>query len=328
LIVIFHLRVVFYGLELIHINNNHKDKGQQVNGCKELSENGYETRRIMKPPPKDQCIVLPLRQKIRPEFDGVGLALHFLLGNVLVLHTGLKEMWFGWRVKKIFKEPETFRRYCRETETDLDLSQAAHLQKIRLWLHGDITDRSAELQLFDEQAPGKRQSAPVHLKFSIEDDLIEFRTLFLDWLASIRWPMPKDQVQAALWPERISHEGLDAVGRSLEELYLYSYDAKGPLDMAPFKMAVDRAPRSFMALDLYGWAFYRNRNYKAAHDAFLASLAINPAGAGAMSGLMWCGVYTKDLEEAMFWSGRKADVCGRDVEAARAAGRRRYEKVN
>jgi hypothetical protein len=83
-----------------------------------------------------------------------------------------------------------------------------------------------------------------------------------------------------------------------------------------------------MAQDLYGWALYRNKQYARAKAAFLTSLAINPAGAGAMSGLMWCGVYGQDLEEAMFWSGRKADVCRQDVPAAREAGRRRYRKVN
>ena len=59
-------------------------------------------------PPTDQCIVLPLRTESHDSFDGTGLALHFLLGNVLVLHTGLKEMWFGWRVKKIFAQQQDF----------------------------------------------------------------------------------------------------------------------------------------------------------------------------------------------------------------------------
>ena len=56
--------------------------------------------------PTDQCIVLPFRAENRHPFNGTGLSLHFLVGNVLALHTGLKEMWFGWRVKKIF--PETY----------------------------------------------------------------------------------------------------------------------------------------------------------------------------------------------------------------------------
>jgi Pyruvate/2-oxoacid:ferredoxin oxidoreductase gamma subunit len=122
---------------------------------------------------------------------------------------------------------------------------------------------------------------------------------------------------------------LDAVGQALEGFYIYSaYGGDGPLDVSPFKLAVTMAPESFMAQDLYGWALYRSQDYKAARGAFLTSLRINPAGAGAMSGLMWCGVYGKDLEETMFWSGRKADICHQDIQAAREAGRRRYEKAN
>jgi hypothetical protein len=282
----------------------------------------------MAPAPTDQCIVLPFRPSKQQPFDGTGLALHFLLGNVLVLHTGLKEMWFGWRVKKIFPEMDRFQAYCRDTSVKLDLAQASRSQKIRFWCYGDFTDRSVRLHFFDGQASDAGEAA-VDLLISIDDGLVGFRSLFMDWLASSGRPMPAGQVQAALWEEKIDHHGLDAVGRALKAFYIYSaYGHGGSLNVAPFTKAVDLAPQSFMAQDLHGWALYRNQKYTAAKIAFLKSLRINPAGAGAMSGLMWCGVYAKDLEEAMYWSGRKADVCGRDVVAAREAGRRRYEKVN
>lgn len=281
----------------------------------------------MKQASADQCIVLPFRPEIPQQFNGVGLALHFLVGNVLVLHTGFKEMWFGWRVKNIFPTRPLFQRYCREIDAPLDLVQSARSQKIRFWIHGSYKDHSASLYFFDNNVADSNKP-PLQLTVSLTDNLIGFREQLLRWLAFMDYRMPQDQHRAALWPEKIDREGLDAVGRSLENVYLYSYGGEGPLDMASFKKAVAMAPKSFMAQDLYGWALYRNRRYKAAHDAFLSSLAINPAGAGAMSGLMWCGVYMKDLEEAMFWSGRKADVCGKDIEAARAAGRRKYEKAN
>jgi len=47
-------------------------------------------------------MVFPLQPEKGRVFSGVGLGVHFLLGNVMALHTGLKELWFGWRVKKIF----------------------------------------------------------------------------------------------------------------------------------------------------------------------------------------------------------------------------------
>jgi hypothetical protein len=278
--------------------------------------------------PTDQCIVLPFRPGTPQAFNGTGLALHFLVGNVLVLHTGLKEMWFGWRVKKIFPEKASFEHYCRHAVKKLDLVQVSRSQKVRFWLYGSYADTSIKLHFFDGETP-EAAHPPVDLAITLDDRLIGFRSQLIQWLASLGHPMPADQTKAALWPEKISRDGLDAVGRALEIFYVYSaYGGDGPLAVAPFKKAAAAAPESFMAQDLFGWALYRNRNYKAARGAFLTSLSINPAGAGAMSGMMWCGVYGKDLEEALFWSGRKADVCHQDVQAAREAGRKRYAKVN
>ena len=278
--------------------------------------------------PADQCIVLPFRAANRQPFNGTGLALHFLLGNVLVLHTGLKEMWFGWRVKKIFPEQKMLQDYCRDPEIRLDLVQASLSQKVRFWIYGTYTEDTVSASLFDAQSPEKTMPS-TEPPISVDDGLIRFRSQFIQWLASPGLAMEPAQTQAALWTETIGRKGLDAVGRALERFYIYSsYGGDSTLDLAPFEKAAASAPDSFMAQDLYGWALYRKKKYTMAKIAFLKSLRVNPAGAGAMSGLMWCGVYAKDLEEAMFWSGRKADACRQDVAAAREAGRRRYEKAN
>jgi len=277
--------------------------------------------------PIDRCIVLPLRPANQDDFDGSGLALHFLLGNVLVLHSGFKEMWFGWRAKKIFPQPQMLKRYCRHTGEQLDLTEVSRVQKIRFWIYGSYTGPTVSLHVFDAQAHQNPISS-IDLTISTDDGLVRFRSQFIQWLAALKHPMDQTQAQAALWPESIERVGLDAVGRALEQFYIYGYGSNESLDIAPFEKAAAVSPDSFMAQDLYGWALYRNREYISAKIAFLKSLRINPAGAGAMSGLMWCGVYGKDLEEALYWSARKADVCGQDVNAAREKGRRRYEKVN
>jgi len=282
----------------------------------------------MTPSPSDQCIVLPFRAKHRQPLDGVGLALHFLIGNVLVLHTGFKEMWFGWRVKKLFADKAALQDYCRNPAVQMDLVHASQAQRIRFWLYGTFTDSSVSLYFFDGQAPDK-MGLPVELPITTEDGLVGFRTRFIGWLASVGRPLPERQREPSLWFETADRKGLDAVGRALEGFYIYSaFGGDGPLPRRPFEKAVAAAPHSFMAQDLYGWSLYRNQEYIQAKIAFLKSLRINPAGAGAMSGLMWCGVYRKDLEEALYWSGRKADVCGQDVQAARESARRRYEKAN
>lgn len=282
----------------------------------------------MKSSPTDQCIVLPFRPQTPQRFTGSGLALHFLLGNVLVLHTGLKEMWFGWRVKKIFPWQKAFQHYCRDMAANLDLAQVSQSQKVRFWIHGGFSDTTVRLRVFDGRQPGD-DDAPIPLEISMDDGLVGFRSQFMAWIASMGHPMPEDQIQAALWVEEIDHRGLDAVGRALETFYIFSaYGGNAPLDTRTFKEAITAAPESFMAHDLYGWALYRSQDYRAAKSAFLTSLRINPAGVGAMSGLMWCGVYGTDLEETMFWSGRKAEACCQDVRSAREAGRRRYHKTH
>lgn len=276
----------------------------------------------------DQCIILPFQPHPPQPFNGMGLALHFLLGNVLVLHTGFKEMWFGWRTKKIFPQPDTFQRFCRDTTSKLDLARQSQTQNIRFWITGEYSKGSVRIRIFDGRPPQAKEKT-MAMDISIDDGLVRFRSQFLLGLQSIGHPMPEDQIQAALWPESVDRNGLDAVGRALETFYRFSaYGGDSPLKLHPFEKAVEMAPTSFMAHDLHGWAFYRNKNYPGAKGAFLTALRINPAGAGAMSGLMWCGIHTKDLAEAMFWSGRKAEACGHDVQAAREAGRRRYLKVN
>ena len=56
-----------------------------------------------------------------------------------MLHTGLKEMWFGWRVKKIFVRQEAFQRYCHGEDEPLDLEEVSRTQKIRFWISGSYS---------------------------------------------------------------------------------------------------------------------------------------------------------------------------------------------
>ena len=129
----------------------------------------------MRSTPTEQCIVLPFRRQPGDPFDGTGLALHFLIGNVLVLHTGFKEMWFGWRAKKIFPQPETLQNYCRDAGESLNLTDVSREQKIRFWIYGSCTATSATLHVFDAQAADNPLS-PVDLAIHTEDGLMAFRT--------------------------------------------------------------------------------------------------------------------------------------------------------
>ncbi|HJO62760.1 MAG TPA: hypothetical protein QF571_08055 [Desulfobacterales bacterium] len=58
-----------------------------------------------------RCIVFPLLSGSGSEFNGIGLAIHFLLGNVIALHTRFREFWFEWRVGKVFRNANDLRVY-------------------------------------------------------------------------------------------------------------------------------------------------------------------------------------------------------------------------
>ena len=103
---------------------------------------------------------------------------------------------------------------------------------------------------------------------------------------------------------------------------------KGRIDTGPFEKAVALSPESFMTQNLLGWAHYRNKNYAPAKAGFLRAVLVNPAGTGAMSGLMWCGIFTQNREEALYWASRAAEVRGQDVAKARQKTIKRWKKYN
>lgn len=273
----------------------------------------------------DKCIVLPFQPMPGISFDGVGLALHFLLGNVLVLHGGLKELWFGWRVKKLFDDAGALSAYCRGEGRPIVPADHSKQQNVRFWVHGHYSPDDVRAQIFDAVNPQVDLSDV--LPISISDHLVKFRQKFIRLFHRTGLELSAAQQKAALWKEKIPIDGLDAVGRALETFYRFSAFPQGePLDLKPFKRAVEKAPESFMSHDLMGWAHYRQKDYDNAGHSFRKALTINPNGAGVMSGLMWCGVFTRNWEETNYWAARNADVCDKDVVKAKEKARQRFEK--
>ncbi len=275
---------------------------------------------------QDRCIVLPFPSESGDAFAGAGLALHFLLGNVLVLHPDLRECWFGWRVTRIFPEFEAFSRYCRGEGPDLDLREMSARQNIRFWVSGHCQPGQIEMQVFDAQVPESPVSADT--AFSCADDLLGFRSAFLACFGSAACPFPESRQPAALWPEKVSSDGLEAVGAALLEFYRFAFTrAEDPIDLALFHKAAASAPASFTVQELPGWALFRDGQSTEAAAGFHRALEINPNGAGAMAGLMWCALQDGDRESSVYWAGRKAEVCSQDVQAAREKARQRFEKT-
>ncbi len=275
--------------------------------------------------PTHQCIVLPLQPMPNQPYDGVGLALHFLLGNSVVLHSGLKELWFGWRIKKLFDDAAPLTDYCRGARLQVGLKKLSQQQKVRFWVYGQYGHQTSEIGIYDADRSKPEPLNP--LPVSCDDHLVQFRRSFMDGFDQTGVVFPQSQKHAALWEEQISLSGLDAVGRALETFYHFSaFESKGELDLKPFEAAVRQAPNAFMSHDLLGWAMYRQKKYQKAVDAFQHALSINPNGAGAMAGLIWCHIHMDDLEATLTWAQRKAESCLQDVALARERAVRLFEK--
>lgn len=274
----------------------------------------------------DRCIVLPFQTQSWKETRDCGLALHFLLGNVLVLHPGLQEFWFGWRAARIFPDFNALLNYCRDSGQGLNLQKASSEQNIRFWISGLGRQNQINMHLYDAQAQELTMSQDI--AFSCQDDLTGFRSGFLDWFGKAARPFPARQQPAALWPEKINMQGLQAVGSALLEFYKFSFPGdQHQIRLQPFEQAVLAAPDSFMAHNLLGWALFRNQEVKKAAACFQQALSIHPLGAGAMAGLMWCALKTGDQETSVYWAGHKAESCTQDVEAAKKKARQRFEQA-
>jgi len=279
---------------------------------------------------KPRLIVLPLQPHEEQAYSGTGLAIHFLLGNIVALHTGLKEFWFGWRVKKTFLEKERLRAYCHNEGPQLDFSKLGKEQGIRYWLRGRVQQRESPMKvtliLTDTKKNHEEQSTILTLDLS--NQLIGFRKGFLAWLKTCGLPLPDAQAIKTLWPEKTNPKGLDLLGQALETYYLHSsWGEKDPLDLYWFDSAVSAAPDSYLAHDLKGWALYKNKDYKAAKESFRSALTLNSNGLGAMAGLMWCGIYANNEEEAYTWAAAKADLRGDSRRKAKASVKKRMDRA-
>ncbi|MCF8091423.1 MAG: hypothetical protein K9K40_03060 [Desulfotignum sp.] len=269
---------------------------------------------------KEKLIVIPLLT------DGdtfvknrTGLGIHFFLGNLFCLHPGLAECWFGWRVKQIFSDPADLTAYCRGTSRSVDIMALGKQQKVRFWLQGKCVispeQATVQLKLHDTADTGRVYDRKLALTF--DDGQIRFRQDLFDWLGHTGLGFPV--LDHALWPERITRQGFETMGKALEILYLnYVAGVDRPIDLTEFDHLAHTCPDSYLALDLKGWVLCKNKKYRAAIPVFLRALDLNPSGFGALAGLMWCGVHTGDRKMALTYALAKLACHGDPPEKARS----------
>jgi tetratricopeptide (TPR) repeat protein len=270
---------------------------------------------------KPKCIIMPFQE---PEADGIGLSLHFLLANLIAVHNGFAECWFGYWAGRIFSSPDTLMAYTRMQDATIDQPPKGAQQKIRFWIHGQMSGEAVRLSLSDNQK--KTQTVHESFTFSTLDHLVGFRKQIIEWLRRCGLPMTIHRLPNALWHERSSLEGLRRIGQALEKYYIHSaFGNSNPINISFFETAVNTAPESFMANNLLGWAHYRNRNAPRAKRYFERALALNPYSPGVASGLMWCAFLERDEEATVYWASQKAAFREEDVAAAAVIAHKRFE---
>ncbi|MBC8439838.1 MAG: hypothetical protein H8D87_09135 [Deltaproteobacteria bacterium] len=261
---------------------------------------------------RPKLIVLPLQPDVDQEYNGIGLGIHFLLGNMIAIHPELAEFWFGWRVNKIFKAVDDLQAFCRGNKS-IDVNLLAKEQKIRFWLFGRYRETNGiilvSLYLYDADL---EKNYDIDLRLDTSDFFINFGHVFFKWLALCNLPLDHKQMAKALWKENISIQGLEYLGCAVELTYLNYIDSTlfkdGLFDFEWFEKAVVSSPLSYLAHDIKGWAFYKNKIYGKAKDCFKTALEKNEHGIGALAGMMWCYVFEKNKTKALAFSIAKADV--------------------
>jgi tetratricopeptide (TPR) repeat protein len=275
---------------------------------------------------------MPLQPAPGQSFNGIGLGIHFFFGNLFGVHGGLMECWFGWRVKKIFPEPLLLKDYCRGMTPFSDIQELGQREKVRFWLEGNYQQKGKKiflnLVLHDTEQGG--QTSRLDVTLALPGGLLEGRTEFFDWLESCGLPFVG--IEKVLWPEQITDRGLDFLGRGLETLYLNYIQGEGAdkalIDLSWFNRSVEESENSYLAQDLKGWGLYKNGEYTSAKKAFASALELNPAGLGALSGMMWCALSVKNREEARRYSLLKSECRGEDLEKARKFVDKKFEALS
>ena len=262
---------------------------------------------------KHRFIVMPFQPESEQVYSGIGLGLHFLIGNVMAVQTLLKEFWFGWRVNKLFKNQVEIVEFCQGKKGLDNIEQLAKEQEIKYWLNGTYVqdDNRIILSLVLSIFNGNIKEHSKKFIIDLSDNLIGFRNEFIDWLGEFSLSFKDIQKQKIMWPEQISFKGLDFLGRSVESTYMNYVDNSkpdDPIELEFFEKATLAAPNSYLAWDMKGWGLYKNRSYKEAEKAFLKAIYFNKDGLGALSGLMWCYIFVNNTDLATKYAIAKADV--------------------
>ena len=258
--------------------------------------------------------VMPLLPAEGQAYDGTGVAIQYLLENAMLTNVIRDKFRLFHAMEDIFPEVEQYRAYIRGQGSPVDFRKLGESHDVLYWITGTYELRGGKIivKLVVIDVRENRRFAISELIVDTSDSLAGFREECFDWLNGAKpyIPMPQLLYDAALWPEMQSIEGLAALGDAYAVLVEHSYpDAKKKtINLAPFVSASEKAPDSYLATNLLGWAQAENEDWESARESFQEALEINPTGWSSFDGMVACARANGKKEAALRWSENKTEL--------------------
>lgn len=258
----------------------------------------------------DRALVLPLQPAEGTEYDGLGPAIQNVIENLLALHPALEETYLLRHMGGPFPTAGDLQSYMLGKRPWREPLAGAAREGARYVLGGRILPGlQAQVWLLDIKR-GKTFTATVPIDAQM--GLVACRRALIDFLGSdAGLAFPPEQAAKALTPIIGTSGALRAFGLSYGSYMVFSHlGRRSYLDLELSRRSADKAPRSYLALNMHAWLLYVSRQYTEAEEFFKKALATDPNGMDSMDGMAQCAMLTGGIEAATPWVLRKARTRG------------------
>lgn len=265
----------------------------------------------------DCIMVFPLPPAHCQTCDGLGLAAHNLIEQVLALHPTLQVVRLADNLGRVFTDAGAFTAAIQGKSKGFESEEIAKGLGVRFTVSGTVgPDRlgtTVKLALRDEKT---KKTSLVSLPLDADKGLFAFRRGLLAWFERNGLGLPETLAAKALWKEKTTTAALKAFGQAYAAHLALAYAKPGPVDMASYQAAIRAAPDSYLALQLIGWGYYRARDCEHSREAFTQALSVNPDGVAALDGLLSNAIVEEDEPVVSTWAARQARTIERNEDAA------------
>lgn len=263
-----------------------------------------------------RALVLPIQPDPAVGYDGLGLAIQNVFENVLALHPELEETYLLRHMGRTFPDGWAFQGYFKGRRAPSAPVAGAWREGAHFVVGGLVRD-GRTVEVFLER---RGNNAPVRETLPLDADagLVELKRAFMDFFGrATGLPFPAAQQAKALTPEKTSPEGLRAFG-SAYGMYMLSslLGSRSLMDWSLPRLALQLAPESYLALNLYGWMLHVAGKDDEARTQFRKALNADPDGVDALDGMTQIALRQGGLDQALPWALKRSSTRGADTGQA------------